>query len=218
MSKSPVRIVGFGAGGHARVVLDALLSARDPHEVALLDPGYANSSVMGVRVVGGDEELPRLVAAGATSFFVGVGGLPGGTVRRRLFQKGEGYGLEPLAIAHPTAAVSRYAEVGAGSVVLALAAVNASARVGRNAVVNTGAIVEHDCELGDHCHVAPGAALSGGVTVGEGAHVGTGASIRQGVTIGARATVGAGAVVIRDVPEDAVVAGVPARPLGSHDP
>jgi acetyltransferase-like isoleucine patch superfamily enzyme len=45
----------------------------------------------------------------------------------------------------------------------------------------------------------------------KGASIGSGAVIMCGVTIGARALVGAGAVVTRDVPDDAVVAGVPAR-------
>jgi len=44
-----------------------------------------------------------------------------------------------------------------------------------------------------------------------GASIGSGAIIMCGVTIGARAMVGAGAVVTHDVPDDAVVAGVPAR-------
>jgi len=45
----------------------------------------------------------------------------------------------------------------------------------------------------------------------QGASIGSGAVIMCGVTIGARALVGAGAVVTHDVPDDAVVAGVPAR-------
>ncbi len=45
----------------------------------------------------------------------------------------------------------------------------------------------------------------------KGASIGSGAIIMCGVTIGARAMVGAGAVVTHDVPDDAVVAGVPAR-------
>jgi len=47
--------------------------------------------------------------------------------------------------------------------------------------------------------------------VRRGASIGSGAVILCGVTIGARAMVGAGAVVTRDVPDEAVVAGVPAR-------
>jgi UDP-2-acetamido-3-amino-2,3-dideoxy-glucuronate N-acetyltransferase len=47
--------------------------------------------------------------------------------------------------------------------------------------------------------------------VRRGASIGSGAVIMCGVTIGARALIGAGAVVTRDVPDDAVAAGVPAR-------
>jgi len=45
----------------------------------------------------------------------------------------------------------------------------------------------------------------------KGASIGSGAVIMCGITIGERALIGAGAVVTRDVPADAVVAGVPAR-------
>jgi len=55
--------------------------------------------------------------------------------------------------------------------------------------------------------------LAGGVTVGEGSHIGIGASVREGVRIGNRVTVGAGAAVVCDVDDDAVVVGVPAKPL-----
>ena len=61
--------------------------------------------------------------------------------------------------------------------------------------------------------MATGARLAGGVIVGEGAHVGVGASVRQGIRIGAGAIVGAGAAVVKDVPENVVVAGVPAKVL-----
>jgi acetyltransferase-like isoleucine patch superfamily enzyme len=47
--------------------------------------------------------------------------------------------------------------------------------------------------------------------VRQGAAIGSGAVILCGITVGARATIGAGAVVTHDVPDDAVVAGVPAR-------
>jgi acetyltransferase-like isoleucine patch superfamily enzyme len=49
------------------------------------------------------------------------------------------------------------------------------------------------------------------VRIGAGADIGVNAVILPGVTVGAGAIVGAGAVVTRDVPPNAVVAGVPAR-------
>jgi UDP-2-acetamido-3-amino-2,3-dideoxy-glucuronate N-acetyltransferase len=47
-----------------------------------------------------------------------------------------------------------------------------------------------------------------------GASVGSNATVIAGVTVGLRALVGAGAVVTRDVPDYAIVAGVPARVIG----
>lgn len=52
------------------------------------------------------------------------------------------------------------------------------------------------------------------ILVKQGATIGSGAVIMGGVTIGARAMVGAGAVVTKDVPDGAVVVGVPSRITG----
>jgi acetyltransferase-like isoleucine patch superfamily enzyme len=57
-----------------------------------------------------------------------------------------------------------------------------------------------------------------GITVGDDVWVGVGACVIDGVTVGSGSVIGAGAVVIEDVPEYAIVAGVPAKVIGSRTP
>ena len=58
----------------------------------------------------------------------------------------------------------------------------------------------------------------GKVTVKQNAWIGMNVTICPGVTIGKYAVVGAGAVVTKDVPDYAVVAGVPAKVIKMLDP
>lgn len=206
------QIVVIGGGGHARVLVDAL-RACSSLTIAVLDarPEACGSSVLDAEVIGSDDLLPALFAAGTRSFAVGVGSTQDGRLRARLFERAVALGLEPHTVVHPKAIVSPWAKLEPGVQVFAGAIVNPQAIVRKNAIINSGAIVEHDCVIGEHAHVAPGACLSGCVHVGELAHIGTGATIRQLITIGESAVVGAGAVVVKDVPPKAVVTGVPAR-------
>jgi UDP-perosamine 4-acetyltransferase len=208
-----MRAVGIGAGGHAKVLLDALQVRGDVDVVGLVDsdPDLKGMKVLGVTVIGGDEALEGLRRDGVSHAFLGVGGTGDNEPRRRLWDLAHSHGFQLLSVIHPSAVLSPSASLGEGVCVCPGAIVGAGARLGCNVIVNSGAIVEHDCDIGDHVHVASGAVLAGGVTVGEGAHIGAGASIRQGVHVGRGALVAMGAAVVADVPDRAVVAGVPAR-------
>ena len=61
---------------------------------------------------------------------------------------------------HPSASVSKYANIGEGSIVMSNAVINAFADIGKACIINTGAIIEHDCHLGNGVHISPNATLS----------------------------------------------------------
>lgn len=207
MAERPVYLLA--AGGHAAVVLDALLAAGVRVE-GILDPARRpGEQVFGVPVLGDDAWLAARDPA-TLLLANGAGQVPRADVRERLFEgfKARGFGFVPVR--HPSAVVGREAQLAEGSQVMAGAVVQCRARIGRNAVVNTRASVDHDCVVGDHAFVGPGATLCGDVRVGAGAFVGSGAVVLPGVAVGARAIVGGGALVARDVPDGAIVTGVPA--------
>jgi len=209
-----VKTVGFGAGGHARVVIEAL-RATGVEVVGLYDsnPDLTGTSVLGVTVLGVDVDSAKSVEAGVRHAFIGVGSTDTSFVRLALYRRVLDAGFAIVAVIHPSAIVSPSASIGNGPTIMAAAIVNAGSILGDNVIVNTGAIVEHDCQIGHHVHIATGSKLAGGVNVGDGAHVGVGAVIRQNTRIGRNALVGAGAVVVHEVPDNAIVVGNPARVL-----
>lgn len=213
VSVSTHAIIGWGAGGHAKSVIDAVESLDGWEIVGLIDSDANRwgATVAGHRIIGGEEKLESLHADGVRYAFVGVGGVGNNLPRMRVFRQLLQLGFEVPFICHVTSRVSSSAEIGRGTVILAGAIVGAATRLGEDVIVNTGAIIDHDCEVGAHSHISTGSRLGGSVRVGTAAHIGIGATIREGVSIGERAIVGAGAVVLGDVPDGVTVVGVPAR-------
>ncbi|MBN2503062.1 MAG: acetyltransferase [Anaerolineales bacterium] len=207
------KVIGIGAGGHAGVIID-ILQLQDQYEiVGLLERAASlkEQTRLGIPVIGDDTLLPELLAQGITLAFLGVGGSSDNRPRQQIYTRVKQSGFTFVPAIHPSAVVARSAALAEGIVVGPQAVVAAEAQLGENVIVNSGAIVEHECCIADHAHVATGAHLAGNVHVATGVHIGIGAVVRQGITIGAYAIVGAGAVVVKDVPPETVMVGVPAK-------
>jgi len=110
------------------------------------------------------------------------------------------------------------------------ASVGARCKISSHSFVCEGVVIEDECFIGHGVmftnDVYPSAVNSDGTlqteaeweviktTVKKRASIGSNATVIAGVTIGEGALVGAGAVVTKDVPDFAIVAGVPARVIG----
>ena len=210
-----MKAVLVGAGGHARVVLDAARSGAAIEVIAVVDakPELAGTRFDGVEIIGDEAALPKARGLGATAIVLGVGSIDIGDRRRDLYERVVRSGFALPTVVHRAAVISPSATIGDATVVFAGTIVNPGARIGTNVILNTAAIVEHDVRIGDHTHISPGAHLAGGVTVGDRCHIGIGSTVLQGIRIGDGAVIGAGAVVLADVLAGDRVAGVPARSI-----
>lgn len=201
----------YGAGGHAKVVLDILESLSVKLKGVFDDvPAHAKLKVMevadGIRLLG--EGFPKLDAP----LIIAVGCNARRAELAALLHADYG-----LAI-HGSAIISSKATIGVGTVVLHGAIIQAGARIGRHVLVNTAASIDHDNVIGDYAHVSPHATLCGHVDIGEGTHIGAGAVVIPNVKIGRWCKIGAGAVVIRDIPDNVTAVGNPARIIKRSDP
>ena len=198
----------MGAGGHAKVLIDAL-KKLDRTILGILDPSHSMSAVLGIPVLGGDEELERY-PPDQVDLINGLGSFKMGSSREQLFNKFKDRDYNFSSVIHPNAILSESCCLGEGVQILAGAIIQVGVELGQNVIVNTGALVDHDCHIGEHCHIAPGVALSGNVIVNKGTHVGTGTTIIQGIEIGEECLIGAGSVVIRSLPDGVQAYGNPA--------
>lgn len=211
------RIIVVGAGGHGRVVADALLAAGET-VIGFVDadPALARTSIMGLPILGGDEALSGLDRAVhlLANGIGGTGTMPP-TPRRRIGERLQVQGWRFAKVRHPTVTLAPSARLDEGVQLLAGAIVQSGASIGAQAIINTAAVVEHDCQIGAYSHVSIGAILCGDVTIGEECHVGAGAIVIQGVRLGAGMVVGAGAAVVRSEDEPGLLLGVPAKSFRS---
>jgi sugar O-acyltransferase (sialic acid O-acetyltransferase NeuD family) len=204
------RIFVYGAGGHGKVVADILVSKGESEFAGFVDDREElwGAKVIGFPVLGGGQWLRQEALTSPIAVALGVGA---NQSRQLLAERCARWGIEILTLLHPAATVSQTAQLGRGTVVMAGAIINPDARVGVGVIVNSGAVIEHDVEIGDYAHVAPNAVMGGASHLGSFSHLGLGAVVLQCIHIGSHTIVGAGAVVVKNLPDQVVAIGVPAR-------
>ncbi len=123
----------------------------------------------------------------------------------------------PLAnLIYPTVDL-RMARIGVGNYIQEAVQIQAEVSIGDNTSIHMGTLIGHETKIGNSTFIAHAVSISGLVEIGDGVTAGTNSTIIQRIKIGKWATIGAGAVVIRDVPDYAVVVGNPAGIIKYND-
>jgi acetyltransferase EpsM len=216
MGQDKRRVIVWGAGGHGKVVVDALLACDCWEVMGIIDDDErkVGQRILGIPVVGSGKGIAKLVdglKVGMVAIAIGDN-----YVRDLKFREARMMGLRPANVIHPSVHMSRFVELGEGVTILAGATINPGTTIEDNVCVNTAASIDHDNYLERSCHVFPNATLAGGVRVGAFAYIGSGAVVTPNVVIHQYSYVGAGAVAVQDVPEGVIVAGIPAAEIGKQ--
>ena len=198
-----------GASGHGKVVADT--AEQLGFTVQFYDDAYPDKKNIEHWPIHGncaDLILKANARFVPSDVVVAIGN---NNIRYQKIKQLQDNGFNLITLIHPSALVSRYAEIQNGTVIFPMAVINAFARIGLGAIINTGSIVEHDCFVGDCVHISPNASLSGGVEVGSKCWVGVGSQVKQLVKIGNNTIIGAGSTVLSDIPSDVTAVGSPAK-------
>jgi sugar O-acyltransferase (sialic acid O-acetyltransferase NeuD family) len=200
----------FGAGGFGKEILDILLATPETsdRQVFFIDDAVPKNSLVANTKVLGDSSYLQF----ATDFSVSIAiGNP--RIRRILTQRVVDANLSLLTIIDHTAQLRSNSTIGNGSVICAQAVLSVGAQIGSHNVLNIGVIIGHDVITGSYTVISPGAVILGEVIIGEGVEIGAGAIIHPQVKIGNWCKIAMGAVVYKDVPDNAIVSGNPARTM-----
>lgn len=187
----------YGASGHAKVIIDILLS-MDIKVDALIDDSKVIKELLGYPVLQNVEGLnPLIISIGDNKKREEI------SIRIKNHTFG-------TAI-HSSSVISKFSFIDVGTVVMQGAIVQSGSSIGKHCIINTGATIDHDCKLENFVHISPQTTLCGDVVVGEGTWIGAGAVILPEVRIGKWCVVGAGSVVTKDVADFSLAYGNPCK-------
>lgn len=208
------RLCIIGASGFGREVLwlarefNKTNPENSYNEIVFVDDNKQlhGTEICDVKIVGGVDWLkynpiPCICAIGAPR------------VRRKVIAKLEKFGATFETIIHPDVRMSEYVSIGEGTVICSGSILTTQINIGNHVHVNLNCTVGHDVVIEDFSTIAPGVNISGNVNVMMGADMGTNSTVIQGLKIGKGAVIGAGAVVNKDIPDNCVAVGIPARKI-----
>ena len=168
----------------------------------------------GYNVLGTSNDIDKFLGDKDIYFFIGYFGMQN---EEAVYNKITNLKIPKDRLAsliHPTAYVPKdFCSIGQGVLVAPFARICPDSTIEDNCILMSSSIIGHDSTMKKFSHIAADSVIGGNVTIGFGSHVGTNATIRENVNIGNFSLIGSGSVVLKDVPENSIVVGNPAKIL-----
>jgi len=217
MSKKIKKIMIIGAGQHARVVSNIIrtskLTSKTYSVAGFIDDNRKlhGKKIDGIPVLGPFKNVVKIGKKINSKFFIM------GISHKYIFVREKYYNsliksrFIPVNAIHDSAIIEKKSNIGIGNVINPGCIVNSFAKISNNCVIYSGSIIEHEDLIDDNVFIGPGVVLTANIRIGKNTLIGAGTKIIPHIKIGKNVKVGAGSVVIKDVNDNQVVAGVPAK-------
>ena len=185
------KIIIIGSGGHAKVVADIILAREkelneDLKIIGFLDDNFKNlkyDNIFNIPILGDLNNIDNFSKNEDYFFIIAIGS---NEVRKKISEK---------------------------YVIMANVVINPNSTIGKHCILNTSSVIEHDNKLGDYVHISPNTTLCGGVNIEDNSWIGAGSVVRQQIHIGKDVLVGANSVVVKNIEDDCIVVGNPAKKI-----
>ena len=210
------KVAILGGKGNAALVAAAIEHARRMNATDLEVAGFLNdreepgTMIDLFPVIGKTSDARRLLDEGYW-FINTILRIDGNRERIAMF---ESLGIPDdrlVTFVHPMAYVAPSVQLGAGCIIMPNVSMSPGTKLGRGCLMMVGSMMGHDNVVGDFCHIAAQAAVGSYLTIGKGVHIGLNATVKENLTIGDFATLGAGAVLTKNIGDNEIWAGNPAK-------
>lgn len=212
-----MKVLGiYGAGGLGREILElARIINRNEHMwdgFIFIDDGDVGDEANGVHIHKYLEAKDKYPSELQVAMGVGEP-----AIRKKLFRKIKDDGIEMPTLVHPHVYIPETTKIGNGSVIQEGCFISCNVELKDYVLIQPHVSVGHDCMIGENCTLSSGTCVSGAVRIGDGTYIAVGTLIKQGIMIGSDSVVGMGSVVTKDIPENVIALGNPARAMKHKD-
>ena len=207
------KVILVGSGQHSNVVLYNLKAQNKYEPIGFFDSDISKvgKTINGLPVLDvytADNLADLKSKYKVENFIISFGNME---YRKQAYESFVMAGWNPINVIHPQAVVSDCAQIGKGVLIECGCLVTPNPFIGDNVVINTGSQVNHDNIIENHVYIASGVILSGSVKICENTLLDDGVIVALGKHVGRNCIIGAGAVVTKDMPDNIIAYGNPAK-------
>jgi sugar O-acyltransferase (sialic acid O-acetyltransferase NeuD family) len=208
-----------GAKGFAKEVLEVLHQSQQTKSIAFYDDinlNVGNALYNDFPILKSETAVKTYFNSFGNQFTIGIGNP---ILRYTLYKKFNKFGGEFVSTISPKAVIGFFGnQIDAGCNIMTNSIVTSDVTIGIGVLINLSCTIGHDCIIGDFVELCPGVNVSGNCVIGSFTFIGTNSVILPNITIGKNVTVGAGSVITKNIPDNCVVIGIPAKVIKELTP